>query len=98
VEGEEDVDGTNGRFELLDGCDCAADANATSPFHGEGDCCNNLINCTCIVLLESKERHSTATATMELDINNIRIDLYFKLILIKLQLVYKCSDIYVNVF
>ena len=87
VEGEEDVDGTDGRFELLDGCDCAAAAaaNATTPFHGEGDCCNNLINCTCIVLLESKERHSTAAAvTMELDINNIRIDLDFKSILIKL--------------
>ena len=85
-EGEEDVDGTDGRFELLDGCDCAADAaNATAPFHGEGDCCNNLINCTCIVLLESKERHSTAAAvTTKLDINNIRIDLDFKSILIKL--------------
>ena len=84
MEGEEDVDGTDGRFELLDGCDCAA-ANATAPFHGEGDCCNNRINCTCILLLESKERHSAAAAvTMKLDINNIRIDLGFKSILIKL--------------
>jgi len=79
------VDGTDGRFELLDDCDCAAAAaaaNATAPFHGEGDCCNNRINCTCIVLLESKERQSTAAVTMELDINNIRIDLNFKSILI----------------
>ena len=44
------------------------------------DCCNNWINCRCMVLLVRKGRESTA-ATMELN-NNIRIALKLAYIII----------------
>lgn len=89
-----DVDCTDGRFKLFDVCDCAA-ANSAAPCNDEGDCCNNWINCACMASPEIKERESTAAA-MELNTNNMCID--FNLMLVMWPLIYKCSDINVDVF